>query len=129
MTVVAAEKFWSTPSARSDGRIARRRPASAAEIAPPAEYVEQARRVSAGLARVALDETLRGEIAGQVHMLEGELKKRTERLATIEEAVVVQRAIEARRARRRSRLTQKVGLVGSGLLAAMFTGVMVLSVF
>jgi hypothetical protein len=132
MTAATAEKLWNietAPSATAASRSARRRRASAAEAAPPAEYAEKARQVSADLARVALDETLRDEIAEQVHMLEGELKKRAERLASIEEAIVLQRAVEARRARRRAGIGRKIGVVGSGLLAAMFTGLMVLSVF
>jgi hypothetical protein len=129
----AAEKIWDMPVTDSvptptptPSRPALRAPRK--PVAPPAEYVEIARQVADQLSDIALDTTRREEIAEQIHMLEHQLKKRAERLAAMEDAILAQRTVEARRARRRAGFGSRLALVGSGMLAAMFTGMVIVSV-
>lgn len=70
---------------------------------------------------------LRALIAKRKNMLDTELSEREARRAAIEEAMVAQRVLAARRQRAR-RLRRKVN-IGSSLVAAMFTGLVVVSMF
>lgn len=70
---------------------------------------------------------LRALIAKRVNMLDTELSEREARRVAIEEAMVAQRVLAARRQRAR-RLRRKVN-IGSSLAAAMFTGLVVVSMF
>ena len=70
---------------------------------------------------------LRQVIADRVHLLETELREREQRRAVIEEAMVAQRVLEARR-RRAHAIRRKVN-IGSSVIAAMFTGLIVVGMF
>ncbi len=60
-------------------------------------------------------------------MLDTELSEREARRAAIEEAMVAQRVLAARR--QRARKMRKRVNIGSSLVAAMFTGLVVVSMF
>ena len=70
---------------------------------------------------------LRDLIASRVKMLDTELKEREDRRAAIDEALVAQRLLTARR--QRARKMRKRVNIGSSLVAAMFTGLVVVSMF
>jgi hypothetical protein len=87
---------------------------------------DEAKAGAERLMRMPPDE-LRALIAQRVKMLDTELKEREARRAAIEEALAAQRVLDARRQRAR-RLRRKVN-IGSSLVAAMFTGLVVVSMF
>lgn len=101
-------------------------PVSAAETGKDADLLQEARLGAERLARMSHDE-IRQEIARRVDMLDTVLKEREERRAVIEEAMVAQRVLDGRRARAR-RIRRRVNL-GSSLVAAMFTGLVVVGMF
>jgi hypothetical protein len=70
---------------------------------------------------------LRDLIARRVKMLDTELSEREARRAAIDEAMVAQRVLAARR--QRARKMRKRVNIGSSLVAAMFTGLVVVSMF
>lgn len=88
--------------------------------------LEEARFGVERLSRMSHDE-LRKVIADRVHMLETELRERESRRAAIEEAIIAQRVLEARR--RRARMIRRKVNIGSSLIAAMFTGLIVVGMF
>ena len=132
MRAAVAEQLWDVPADEPANapvrRFAKSRRPSTAEIAPPAKYADMAQKVAAELSTVALDDAKREALASRIHMLEAELRKRAERLANMEDAVLEKRSVESHRARRSSRPTQQLAVIGSSLLAAMFKGVFVISV-
>jgi len=90
------------------------------------EVFDEARAGAERLMKMPPDE-LRALIAKRVKMLDTELSEREARRAAIEEAMVAQRILAARRQRAR-RLRKRVN-IGSSLVAAMFTGLVVVSMF
>jgi hypothetical protein len=90
------------------------------------DLMEEARLGAERLARMSHDE-IRGEISRRVEMLDTVLKEREERRAAIEEAMVAQRVLDMRRVRAR-RIRRKVN-IGSSLVAAMFTGLVIVGMF
>lgn len=90
------------------------------------EVFEEARAGAERLLKMPPDE-LRELIAKRVQMLDTELKEREARRTAIDEALTAQRVLAARR-RRARRMHRRVN-IGSSLVAAMFTGVVVASLF
>lgn len=90
------------------------------------EIYDEAREGATKLLDMSPDE-LRALIAKRVNMLDTELSERESRRAAIEEAMVAQRVLSARRQRAR-KLRRKVN-IGSSLVAAMFTGLVVVTMF
>lgn len=110
-------------------------PAVIAAMSPPSdigglpvspEVFEEARAGAEKLLKMPPDE-LRALIAKRVKMLDTELSEREARRAAIEEAMVAQRVLAARR--QRARKLRKQVNIGSSLVAAMFTGLVVVSMF
>jgi hypothetical protein len=101
-------------------------PARETEAGNGDDLLQKARLGAERLARMSHDE-VRQEIAKRVDMLDTVLKEREERRAVIEEALVAQRVLDGRRARAR-RIRRRVNL-GSSLVAAMFTGLVVVGMF
>ena len=77
--------------------------------------------------RLTSPNELRNVITDRVHMLDTVLQEREERAAAIEDAMLAQRILEVRRARAR-RIRRKVN-IGSSLMAAMITGLVIASMF
>lgn len=126
MTVAVAEKL-SQPRPKRPRRVPDLSAQAAGTTAAPAEsLIEEARLGVERLARMSHDE-LRREIAKRVDMLENVLKEREERRLAIEEALAAQRLLDARRDRAR-RIRRRVN-VGSSLVAATFTGLVVAAIF
>ena len=94
---------------------------------PTPEEIEAEARLGIERLRAMTPEQLRRVIEDRVEMLDNVLKEREERTAAIEEANLAQRVLEIRRQRAR-RIRRKVN-VGSSLIAAMFTGVVVAGLF
>jgi hypothetical protein len=92
----------------------------------PHDVFEEAKAGAIRLMQMPPEE-LRSLIARRVKMLQTELSEREARRAAIEEAMVAQRVLDARRQRAR-RLRRRVN-IGSSLAAAMFTGLVVVSMF
>lgn len=92
----------------------------------PAEVIDEARAGAERLMRMPPHE-LRALIEKRVRMLDTELREREARRAAIEEALVAQRVLDVRR-RRARRLRRKVN-IGSSLVAAMFTSLIVVNMF
>ena len=90
------------------------------------EVFEEARSGAEQLLKMPPNE-LRSLIAKRVKMLDTELNEREARRAAIEEALVAQRVLAVRRERAR-KLRKQVN-IGSSLVAAMFTGLVVVSMF
>ena len=90
------------------------------------EVFEEARAGAERLLKMPPDE-LRALIAKRVKMLDTELSEREARRAAIEEAMVAQRVLAARR-QRAKKMRKRVN-IGSSLVAAMFTGLVVVSMF
>lgn len=90
------------------------------------EIYNEAKEGATKLLDMSPDE-LRALIAKRVNMLDTELSEREARRAAIEEAMVAQRVLSARRQRAR-KLRRKVN-IGSSLVAAMFTGLVVVTMF
>ena len=90
------------------------------------EVFEEAKAGAERLMKMPPEE-LRGLIAKRVKMLQTELSEREARRAAIEEAMVAQRVLDARRQRAR-RLRRRVN-IGSSVFAVMFTGLVVVSMF
>jgi hypothetical protein len=88
--------------------------------------LDEARLGIERLSKMSHDE-LRRVIAERVQMLDTGLREREARRAAIEEATVAQRLLEARR-RRARQIRRKVN-IGSSIVAAMFTGVIVAVLF
>lgn len=110
-------------------------PAVAAGMPPPSdigglpvtqEVFDEARAGAEKLMKMPPDE-LRALIAKRVKMLDTELSEREARRAAIEEAMVAQRVLAAKR--QRARKMRKQVNIGSSLVAAMFTGLVVVSMF
>lgn len=110
-------------------------PAVVAGMSPPAEIgglpvtqeiYEEARAGAEKLLKMPPNE-LRALIAKRVKMLDTELSEREARRAAIEEATAAQRVLAARR--QRARKMRKRVNIGSSLVAAMFTGLVVVSMF
>lgn len=90
------------------------------------EVFDEARAGAEKLLKMPPNE-LRALIAKRVKMLDTELSEREARRAAIEEAMIAQRVLAARR--QRARKMRKRVNVGSSLVAAMFTGLVVVSMF
>ncbi len=90
------------------------------------EMFEEAKAGAVKLMQMPPDE-LRSLIARRVKMLQTELSEREARRAAIEEALVAQRVLDARRQRAR-RLRHRVN-IGSSVFAVMFTGLVIVSMF
>ncbi len=90
------------------------------------EVFDEARAGADRLLKMPPDE-LRALIARRKQMLDTELSEREARRAAIEEAMVAQRVLAARR--QRARKMRKRVNIGSSLVAAMFTGLVVVSMF
>ncbi len=90
------------------------------------EVFDEARAGAERLLKMPPEE-LRDLIASRVKMLDTELKEREDRRAAIDEALIAQRLLTARRQRAR-RMRKRVN-IGSSLVAAMFTGLVVVSMF
>ena len=90
------------------------------------EVFDEARAGAERLLKMPPDE-LRALIARRKQMLDTELSEREARRAAIEEAMVAQRVLAARRQRAR-KMRMRVN-IGSSLVAAMFTGLIVISMF
>jgi hypothetical protein len=90
------------------------------------DVFDEARAGAERLLKMRPDE-LRALIARRVSMLDTELKEREARRAAIEEATAAQRVLAIRRQRAR-RMRRRVN-IGSSLVAAMFTGFVVVSLF
>lgn len=88
--------------------------------------LDEARLGVERLSKMSHDE-LRRVIADRVRMLDNGLREREARRAAIEEATAAQRLLEARRERAR-RIRRRVN-IGSSIVAAMFTGVIVAVLF
>jgi len=88
--------------------------------------LDEARMGVARLSRMSHAE-LRAVIADRVRLLETELREREARRTAIEEAMIAQRVLESRRIRARA-IRRKVN-IGSSLMAAMFTGFIVVAMF
>lgn len=110
-------------------------PAVVAAMSPPArigglpitqEIFDEARAGAERLLKMPPDE-LRALIANRVKMLDTELKEREARRTAIEEATAAQRLLAIRR--QRARKMRKRVNIGSSLVAAMFTGFIVVSMF
>ena len=70
---------------------------------------------------------LRGIIAKRVELLDTELNEREGRRKAIDEALAAQRVLEAKR-QQAKRIRRKVN-IGSSVAAAMFTGLIIVSMF
>jgi len=92
----------------------------------PNDAFEDAKAGAIRLMRMPPDE-LRSLIAKRVKMLQTELSEREARRAAIEEAMIAQRVLDARRQRAR-RLRRRVN-IGSSVAAVMFTGLVIVSMF
>jgi hypothetical protein len=90
------------------------------------EVFEEARAGAEKLLKMPPAE-LRDLIASRVKLLDTELKEREARRAAIDEALAAQRLLAVRR--RRARKMRKRVNIGSSLVAAMFTGLVVVSMF
>ncbi|MDA1327186.1 MAG: hypothetical protein O3C34_20900 [Proteobacteria bacterium] len=90
------------------------------------EVFDEARAGAERLLKMTPDE-LRALIAKRVKMLDTELSEREARRAAIEEATAAQRLLAIRR--QRARKMRKRVNIGSSLVAAMFTGFVVVSMF
>ena len=126
MSAALAEVLPDAPAAPPSNVVPLARAAAIGGVPVPAEVIEEAKAGAERLMRMPPDE-LRALIAKRVKMLDTELKEREARRAAIEEALVAQRVLDARRQRAR-RLRRKVN-IGSSLVAAMFTGLVVVSMF
>lgn len=108
------------------GEVIELKPEQIVDVPTPEEIEAEARLGIERLRGMSPDQ-LRGVITERVEMLDGVLKEREERVAAIEEAQLAQRVLEIRRQRAR-RIRRKVN-IGSSLIAAMFTGVVVAGMF
>ncbi len=90
------------------------------------EVFDEARAGAERLLKMPPEE-LRALIASRVKMLDTELSEREARRAAIEEATAAQRVLAARR--QRARKMRKLVNIGSSLVAVMFTGLVVVSMF
>ena len=91
-----------------------------------AGLLDEARTGIERLSKMSHDE-LRAVIAERVRLLDTGLREREARRAAIEEAMAAQRVLDARR-RRARKIRRKVN-IGSSILAAMFTGLIVVALF
>ncbi|MBT5048471.1 MAG: hypothetical protein HOM58_08200 [Rhodospirillaceae bacterium] len=114
------------PAVETDNVVPLQTPSSIGGIPVTPEIYNEAKAGAQKLLEMSPDE-LRALIAKRVNMLDTELSEREARRAAIEEAMVAQRVLAARRQRAR-RLRRKVN-IGSSLVAAMFTGLVVVSMF
>ena len=108
------------------GEVIELKPEQIVDIPTP-EEIEAEARLGIERLRTMSPEQLRGVITERVQLLESVLKEREDRVAAIEEAQLAQRVLEIRRQRAR-RIRRKVN-IGSSLIAAMFTGVVVAGMF
>ena len=113
-------------TARPDAGIIELKPEQIIDLPSEQEVGEEARLGVARLHTMSHDQ-LREVIDDRIEMLDGVLKERKSRAAAIEEAMLAQRVLEIRRQRAR-RIRRKVN-IGSSLIAAMFTGVVVAGMF
>jgi len=91
-----------------------------------AGLLDEARTGIERLSKMSHDE-LRSVIAERVRLLDTGLREREARRAAIEEAMAAQRVLDARR-RRARRIRRRVN-IGSSIMAAMFTGLIVVALF
>ena len=116
-----------TASTVASGLVAlAQRAEKAGATASAAGLLAEARTGIERLSKMSHDE-LRGVIAERVRLLDTGLREREARRAAIEEAMAAQRVLDARRRRARS-IRRKVN-IGSSILAAMFTGLIVVALF
>ncbi len=108
------------------GEVIELKPEQIVDVPTP-EEIEAEARLGIERLRSMSPAQLRGVITERVELLDSVLKEREERAAAIEEAQLAQRVLEVRRQRAR-RIRRKVN-IGSSLIAAMFTGVVVAGLF
>ncbi len=108
------------------GEVVELKPEQIVDIPTP-EEIEAEARLGIERLRTMTPDQLRGVITERVQLLDSVLKEREERAAAIEEAQLAQRVLEVRRQRAR-RIRRKVN-IGSSVIAAMFTGVVVAGLF
>ncbi len=94
---------------------------------PTPEEVAAETKLGIERLRVMSYDQLRNVITERVQLLDSVLKERHERAAAIEEAQLAQRVLAVRRSRARN-IRRKVN-IGSSLVAAMFTGIVVARLF
>lgn len=128
MSAAFAEAMIDAPAAApmAGNVVPLARPAIIGGVPVPAAMFDEAKAGAERLMRMPPDE-LHALIAKRVKMLDTELKEREARRTAIEEALAAQRVLDARRQRAR-RLRRKVN-IGSSVVAAMFTGLVVVSLF
>jgi len=90
------------------------------------DIIENAMAGVENLLKMPPDE-LRSVIAKRVELLDTELKERNDRRKAIDEALAAQRVLEAKR-KQAMRIRRKVN-IGSSVAAAMFTGLIIVSMF
>jgi hypothetical protein len=95
--------------------------------APTQEEVAAEAKLGIERLRVMSHDELRNVITERVQLLDNVLKERQERAAAIEEAQLAERVLAVRRDRARN-IRRKVN-IGSSLVAAMFTGIVVARMF
>ncbi len=108
------------------GEVIELKPEQIVDVPTP-EEIEAEARLGIERLRTMSPEQLRGVITERVQLLDSVLKEREERAAAIEEAQLAQRVLAVRR-QRAQRIRRKVN-IGSSLIAAMFTGVVVAGMF
>ncbi len=108
------------------GEVIELKPEQIVDVPTP-EEIEAEARLGIERLRIMSPNQLRSVITERVDLLDSVLKEREERAAAIEEAQLAQRVLEVRRQRAR-RIRRKVN-IGSSLIAAMFTGVVVAGMF
>lgn len=111
---------------RPMGEVVELRPEQIVD-APTAAEVEAEARLGIERLRTMTPDELRQVITRRVELLENVLREREERATAIEEGMLAQRVLEMRR-QRAQRIRHKVN-IGSSLIAAMFTGIIVAGMF
>ena len=123
---MASAADTTAPMEAPRGDVVELKPEQIVDIPTP-EEIEAEARLGIERLRTMTPDQLRGVITERVQLLDTVLKEREERAAAIEEGQLAQRVLEMRRQRAR-RIRKKVN-IGSSVLAAMFTGVVVAGMF
>ena len=126
MNAAVAEAISDVPSPNPAIVAAMSPTADIGGLAVTQEVFDEARAGAERLLKMPPDE-LRALIARRVKMLDTELNEREARRTAIDEALTAQRLLAARR--QRARKMRKRVNIGSSLVAVMFTGFIVVSLF
>ncbi len=110
----------------SSGEVVVLKPQQIVDVPTPEEVAAEA-KLGIERLRVMSHDQLRNVITDRVQLLDKVLKEREERAAAIEEAQLAQRVLAGRRCGARN-IRRKVN-IGSSLVAAMFTGIVVARLF